>query len=271
MKKYSILPGFWPCFIYMSFYLILIVIIPLGGLLYNASNIDYNNYLKIILEPRVIASIRLTFMISFYAALFNSFFGFLVSYVLVRYDFWGKKIIDAAIDLPFALPTAIAGIALSTIYSDTGWLGRYLTSWGIEIVFNKAGMVLALIFVTLPFVVRTTQPVLIALDKDIESAAASLGASKFTIFTKIIIPTMIPSVLTGFALAFARGLSEYGSVIFISSNLPKISEIISLVIINNLEQYDYPAAVAVASLMLIVSFVMLLAITFLQRFSSRYI
>ncbi|MFN7038080.1 MAG: sulfate ABC transporter permease subunit CysT [Alphaproteobacteria bacterium] len=269
-KKNNVLPGFWPCFTYTIIYLFIIVILPLSGLIVYTMELSFDKFISILSEPRVISSFKLTLRVAFLAAIFNSFLGLIISWVLVRYKFFGKKIIDAMIDLPFALPTAIAGIALTNIYAQNGLIGKHLTKFGLKIAFTPLGIILALMFVSLPFVVRTLEPILQDFDSEVEEAAASLGASRFYIFVKIILPNIMPAILTGFALAFARGLSEYGSVIFIAGNIPKFSEIVPLVIITKLEQYDYNGATAIALVMLIISFILLLLINMLQKYSNRH-
>jgi sulfate transport system permease protein len=228
------------------------------------ASLSWQEFWHIVTEPRVMASYRLTFGASFIAACFNAVFGLLVAWVLVRYSFFGKKIIDALVDLPFALPTAVAGIALTALYARNGWLGQYLEVWGIKVAFTPLGVIVALTFIGLPFVVRTVQPVLQDLELEVEEAAASLGASRWQIFRFIIFPSIAPALLTGFALAFARGLGEYGSVVFIAGNMPMVSEIVPLLIITKLEQYDYTGATAIAAVMLVASFILLLIINLLQ-------
>ena len=221
--------------------------------------------------PKVVASYKLSFGASLIAAFANVFFGLLVAWVLVRYQFFGRKILDALVDLPFALPTAVAGIALTTVYSKTGWIGQFLVPLGIQVAFTRLGIVIALTFIGLPFVVRTVQPILQDLESDMEEAAVSLGANRWQIFTKVILPELWPAILTGFALAFARGLGEYGSVVFISSNLPMKTEITPLLIIHKLEAYNYSEAASIAVVMLVASFILLLIINLTQRWSSRHL
>lgn len=268
-KQRSILPGFGLTLGFTLTYLGLIVLIPLSATFLKASSLSWPAFWHIVTSPRALASYRLTFGASLIAALINLFFGMLVAWVLVRYDFPGKKIFDSMVDLPFALPTAVAGIALTTIYSTHGWVGRYLDSIGIKAAYSPMGVVIALTFIGLPFVVRTVQPVLEDLDKEMEEAAASLGANRWQTFSRVILPAVLPAALTGFTMAFARAIGEYGSVVFISGNMPMKTEITSLLIITRLEQYDYAGATAIAVVMLVVSFVMLLAINLLQRWSSR--
>ncbi len=254
---------------YTLFYLSIIVLLPLSALLIKTSALSWEHYWQIISEPRVVASYKLTFGASLLAALINLFTGLLVAWVLVRYQFYGKRFIDAMVDLPFALPTAVAGIALATIYAPNGWIGQYLEPLGIKIAFTPIGIVIALTFVTLPFVVRTVQPVLQDLEHELEEAACSLGAGRWQIFYKVIFPTILPALLTGFALAFARAIGEYGSVIFIAGNMPFVSEITPLMIISKLEQYDYLGATAIAVVMLVVSFALLLLINGLQWWTAK--
>ncbi|WP_293936483.1 sulfate ABC transporter permease subunit CysT [Iodobacter sp.] len=268
-KQPSVLPGFNLSLGYTLFYLSIIVLLPLSALLIKTSALSWPHFWQIISEPRVVASYKLTFGASFLAALINLVTGLLVAWVLVRYQFFGKRFVDALVDLPFALPTAVAGIALATIYAPNGWIGQYLEPFGLKIAFTPIGIVIALTFVTLPFVVRTVQPVLQDLEHELEEAACSLGASRWQIFYKVIFPTILPALLTGFALAFARAIGEYGSVIFIAGNMPFISEITPLMIISKLEQYDYLGATAIAVVMLVVSFAMLLLINGLQWWTAK--
>ncbi|MEJ2792858.1 sulfate ABC transporter permease subunit CysT [Iodobacter sp. LRB] len=268
-KQPSVLPGFNLSLGYTLFYLSIIVLLPLSALLIKTSALSWEHFWQIISEPRVVASYKLTFGASLLAALINLFTGLLVAWVLVRYHFYGKRFIDAMVDLPFALPTAVAGIALATIYAPNGWIGQYLEPLGFKIAFTPIGIVIALTFVTLPFVVRTVQPVLQDLEHELEEAACSLGATRWQIFYKVIFPTILPALLTGFALAFARAIGEYGSVIFIAGNMPFISEITPLMIISKLEQYDYLGATAIAVVMLVVSFALLLLINGLQWWAAK--
>ncbi len=263
-KQHNVLPGFHLSLGFTLFYLSLIVLIPLSMIFLKTASLSWQEFWHIVTEPRVMASYRLTFGASFIAACFNAVFGLLVAWVLVRYSFFGKKIIDALVDLPFALPTAVAGIALTALYARNGWLGQYLEVWGIKVAFTPLGVIVALTFIGLPFVVRTVQPVLQDLELEVEEAAASLGASRWQIFRFIIFPSIAPALLTGFALAFARGLGEYGSVVFIAGNMPMVSEIVPLLIITKLEQYDYTGATAIAAVMLVASFILLLIINLLQ-------
>ena len=267
LKQRSILPGFGLTLGFTIFYLSLIVLIPLSAAFVKASSLTWPQFWHIVTAPRALASYRLTFGASFIGASTNLFFGLLVAWVLVRYKFPGRGLLDSLVDLPFALPTAVAGIALTTIYSSHGWVGRYLDSVGIKAAYSPLGVVIALTFIGLPFVVRTVQPVLEDLEKDVEEAAASLGATRWQTFMRVILPAVIPAALAGFAMAFARAVGEYGSVVFISGNMPMRTEITPLLIITKLEQYDYAGATAIAVVMLVVSFVMLLGINLLQRWS----
>lgn len=268
LKQRSILPGFGLAMGFTLLYLSLIVLIPLAALFLRTMALSWEQFWTTVTAPRVIASYRLSFGASLVAALINALFGLLVAWVLVRYHFPGKRIVDALVDLPFALPTAVAGISLTSIFAKTGWIGQYLEPWGIQVAFTPLGVIVALTFIGLPFVVRTVQPVLEDLDVEIEEAAASLGASRWQTFTRVILPVLFPVLLTGFALAFARALGEYGSVVFISGNMPMHTEITPLLIITKLEQYDYTGATAVAVVMLVTSFVLMLLINLLQRWSS---
>ncbi|MDW5444314.1 MULTISPECIES: sulfate ABC transporter permease subunit CysT [unclassified Polaromonas] len=265
----KVLPGFGLTLGYTLFYLSIIVLIPLSALLFKTFSLSWEQFIAAVTSPRVMASYRLTFGASLIAALVNLVFGLLVAWVLVRYKFPGKKIVDALVDLPFALPTAVAGISLTAILAGNGWIGQYLEPLGIKLAFTPAGVVIALIFIGLPFVVRTVQPVLEDAEKELEEAATSLGATRLQIFTKVILPHIAPALLTGFAMAFARAIGEYGSVIFIAGNMPMISEITPLIIIGKLEQYDYAGATAVAVVMLVISFVLLLVINALQAWQRR--
>ena len=268
-KQPSVIPGFGLTLGYTVFYLSLIVLVPLSALFFKTTNLGWAEFWRIVSDPRVVASYRLTFGASLTGALINAVFGFAVAWTLVRYTFPGKKIIDAMIDLPFALPTAVSGIALTAIYAPNGWIGQYLEPLGIKAAFSPLGVTIALTFIGLPFVVRTLQPALEDLDSAVEEAAASLGASRIQTFARIILPTVLPALLTGFALAFARALGEYGSVVFISGNMPMQTEITALLIITKLEQFDYPGATAIAMVMLVASFAILLFINLLQWWSSH--
>ena len=265
-----VLPGFNLTLGYTVLYLSLIVLIPLSALVFKTFTLTWDQFWVAVTSPRVMASYRLTFGASFLAALVNLVFGLLVAWVLVRYKFPGKRIVDALVDLPFALPTAVAGISLTALLAGNGWVGQFLEPHGIKLAFTPAGIVIALIFIGLPFVVRTVQPVLEDTEKELEEAATSLGATRLQTFTKVILPSILPALLTGFAMAFARAIGEYGSVIFIAGNMPMISEITPLIIIGKLEQYDYAGATAVALVMLAVSFTMLLVINAIQAWARRF-
>jgi sulfate transport system permease protein len=265
-----VLPGFGLTLGYTLFYLSLIVLIPLSALLFKTFTLTWPQFWEAVASPRVLASYRLTFGASFAAACVNLVFGLLIAWVLVRYKFPGKKIVDALVDLPFALPTAVAGISLTALLAGNGWVGQYLEPYGIQLAFNPNGVVIALIFIGLPFVVRTVQPVMEEIDREIEEAAATLGATRFQTITRVLFPGLAPAIVTGFALAFARGVGEYGSVIFIAGNLPNVSEIAPLLIIIRLEEYNYPAATAIAAVMLLFSFVMLLVINALQAWQRKH-
>ncbi|MFN5350765.1 MAG: sulfate ABC transporter permease subunit CysT [Polaromonas sp.] len=264
-----VLPGFNLTLGYTLFYLSLVVLIPMSALFFKTFSLSFDQFWAAVTSERVMASYRLTFGASLIAALVNLVFGLLLAWVLVRYSFPGKKIIDALVDLPFALPTAVAGISLTALLAGNGWLGQYLEPLGIKLAFVPAGVVIALIFIGIPFVVRTVQPVLEDFEKELEEAATSLGASRLQIFTKVILPHIAPALLTGFAMAFARAIGEYGSVIFIAGNVPLVSEITPLIIIGKLEQYDYAGATAVAVVMLVISFALLLVINALQAWQRR--
>jgi len=268
--KRSVLPGFGLSLGFTLSYLGLIVLIPLSAAFIKAAGMSWADFVSAVASPRVLASYRLSFLASLAAGLVNSFFGLIVAWVLVRYSFPGKRVVDALVDLPFALPTAVAGIALTAIYSKNGWVGQYLEPHGIKVAFTEIGVFMALTFIGLPFVVRTIQPVLSELEPEIEEAAASLGASRWQTITRVILPELMPPLITGFALSFARALGEYGSVVFISGNMPMRTEITPLLIITKLEQYDYHGATAIAVVMLVASFTLLLIINLLQKWSRRY-
>ncbi|OQW41236.1 MAG: sulfate ABC transporter permease subunit CysT [Proteobacteria bacterium SG_bin4] len=268
-KQHSILPGFNLALGFTLLYLSLIVLIPLSAAFIRTAELTWPEFWAIVTTPRVLASYRLTFGVSFAAALVNAVFGLLVAWVLVRYHFPGKKIVDALVDLPFALPTAVAGIALTALYSGNGWIGQHLEPLGIKVAFTPLGIFVALTFIGLPFVVRTVQPVLEDIEAELEEAAATLGANRWQTFTRVIFPVLFPALMTGFALAFARAIGEYGSVIFIAGNMPMISEITPLLIVTKLEQYDYAGATALSVVMLVISFILLLIINLLQWWSRR--
>ncbi|HSV83437.1 MAG TPA: sulfate ABC transporter permease subunit CysT [Ramlibacter sp.] len=265
----KVLPGFNLTLGYTLLYLSLIVLIPLSALVLKTFTMSWDQFWAAVTSPRVLASYRLTFGASFIAACVNVVFGLLVAWVLVRYPFPGKRIVDALVDLPFALPTAVAGISLTALLAGNGWIGQYLEPLGIQLAFNPNGVVIALIFIGMPFVVRTVQPVLEESEKELEEAAMCLGATRLQTFTKVILPSIMPALLTGFAMAFARAIGEYGSVIFIAGNMPMVSEITPLIIIGKLEQYDYAGATAVAVVMLLFSFLLLLVINGLQAWQRK--
>jgi sulfate transport system permease protein len=264
-----VLPGFRMTLGFTLFYLLLIVLIPLSGLPIRTASMGWEAFWAAVADPRVVASYRLTLTSSFLAACTNGLFGLLVAWVLVRYDFPGRRLIDAAVDLPFALPTAVAGITLTTLYAPNGWLGRPLAAYGIPVAFTPTGITVALVFIGLPFVIRALQPVIQELDVEVEEAATSLGARRWQVIGRVILPYLLPAWLTGVALAFARAIGEYGSVVFISGNMPMRTEITPLLIVTKLEQYDYAGATAVAFVMLVMSFVLLLVINLLQGWSAR--
>ncbi len=268
-KSPGLLPGFSLSLGFTLVYLSLIVLIPLGFVIVKGAGLGPSGLLKIITDPRVLASLRLSFGMAFVAAVINAIFGVIVAWVLVRYKFPGRAIVDAAVDLPFALPTAVAGIALATLYSPRGLVGSFLGLFGIKVAFTPLGVGVALVFIGLPFVVRTVQPVIAELDREIEEAAATLGASRFTTITRVILPPLIPSILTGFTLAFARAIGEYGSVIFIAGNMPGLSEITPLLIVIKLEAFDYIGATGLALVMLAASFVLLLLVNLIQAWTQR--
>ncbi|MFZ1547170.1 MAG: sulfate ABC transporter permease subunit CysT [Candidatus Nitrotoga sp.] len=268
-KAHSVLPGFNLALGFTLLYLSLIVLIPLSSLFFKTATLGWGGFWEVATGERVLASLRVTFVASFAAAVLNAIFGLVIAWVLVRYTFPGKRIVDALVDLPFALPTAVAGITLAMLYAPNGWIGHYFAEHDIKIAYTPLGIVVALTFIGLPFVVRTVQPVLADVEAEVEEAAASLGASRWDVFRRVIFPSIYPALLTGFALAFARSIGEYGSVIFIAGNMPFISEIAPLLIVAKLEQYDYAGATAIALLMLIISFVLLLAINGLQWWSNR--
>jgi len=264
-----VLPGFKLTLGYTLLYLGVIVLLPLTALFVKSFSLTWPEFWTAVASPRVLASYRLTFGASFLAAAVNAVFGFLIAWVLVRYEFFGKKVVAALVDLPFALPTAVAGISLTALLASNGWVGQYLSAYGIDLAFNPKGVVIALIFVSLPFVVRTVQPVLEDAEKELEEAASCLGANRLQTFVHVILPAVAPALLTGFAMAFARAVGEYGSVIFIAGNMPMVSEITPLIIVSKLEQYDYAGATAVAVVMLLISFVLLLLINALQSWQRQ--
>lgn len=267
--KQNVIPGFGITLGFTLAYLGLIVLIPLSAVIWKTTDLTLAQFWATISEPRVVASLKLSFGASLIAAAVNAVFGLILAWSLVRYSFPGKKIVDTLVDLPFALPTAVAGIALTAIYAKNGWLGQYLEPLGIKIAFTPIGIMVALVFIGLPFVVRTVQPVLEDLDKEIEEAAASLGANRAQTVFKVVLPIILPALLTGFALAFARAVGEYGSVIFIAGNLPMVSEIAPLMIITKLEQYDYSGATSIAVVMLFLSFILLLVVNTLQAWTAK--
>lgn len=269
-NKNNALPGFGPTLGYTVFYLSLVVLIPLSALVFKTAGMTWDTFVSVVTSPRVMASYRVTFGSAFIAAIINALFGTVTAWVLVRYRFPGKRIIDALVDLPFALPTAVVGITLATVYSPNGWIGSFLEPRGIKIAFTPAGIVVAMTVIGLPFVVRTLQPVIEDIEKDAEEAAVCLGANRLQTLRHVLVPLLLPSILTGFALAFGRAIGEYGSIIFIAGNMPMVSEITPLLIITKLEQFDYGGATAIALVMLTVSFAMLFAINMLQRWSRRY-
>jgi len=269
-KSFSVLPGFNLALGYTLLYLSIIVLIPLAAVFVKASEFSLAEFWAVVTADRVVASYKLSFGASLLAAIINMVFGLMLAWALVRYTFPGKKIVDALVDLPFALPTAVAGIALTALYAKNGWLGQFIEGeLGIKVAFAPLGILIALVFIGLPFVVRTVQPILEDLETELEEAAASLGANRWQTFRHVVLPILLPALLTGFALAFARAVGEYGSVIFIAGNIPMVSEITPLMIITKLEQYDYTGATAIAVVMLIFSFIMLLAINGLQAWTTK--
>ncbi|WP_029012403.1 sulfate ABC transporter permease subunit CysT [Niveispirillum irakense] len=269
-RERSIIPGFGLTLGITLFYLTIIVLIPLAALVLRPWEMGLAGFWEAITQPRVLAALRLSFTTAFFAAAINAVFGLGVAWMLVRYEFPGKRIVDAMVDLPFALPTAVAGIALTSLYAPNGWVGQFLDPLGIKVAFTPLGIVVALTFIGLPFVVRTVQPVLEELDAELEEAAACLGATRWETFTRVIFPLILPALMTGFALALARAVGEYGSVIFIAGNMPLVSEIAPLLIVIKLEQFDYAGAAAIGVAMLILSFAMLLVINLLQRWNRRW-
>ena len=268
-KTFRVLPGFGPTLGYTLAYLSLLVLIPLAAVFLKTAELTFAEFWNVVTAPRVVASYKLSFGMSLLAAAINAVFGLMLAWALVRYSFPGKKLIDALVDLPFALPTAVAGIALTALYAKNGWIGQFLEPLGIQVAFAPLGVLVALVFIGLPFVVRTVQPILEDLDTELEEAATSLGAQRWQAFRHVILPIVFPALLTGFALAFARAVGEYGSVIFIAGNIPMVSEITPLMIITKLEQYDYTGATAIATVMLILSFALLLLINGLQAWTAK--
>jgi sulfate/thiosulfate transport system permease protein len=269
LTKHSVLPGFGLTLGYTLMYMGVVILLPLSALFWRSASLTLDRFWEIVTDPRVMASYRLTFTTAFVAALVNAFLGFIVAWSLVRYTFPGRKILDALVDLPFALPTAVSGIALTAVYAKNGWIGQWFEPLGIQTAFSPLGITIAMTFIGLPFVVRTLQPALEELDAESEEAAASLGASRLATFLRVIFPAVLPALLTGFALAFARALGEYGSVVFISGNMPMKTEITSLLIITKLEQYDTAGATAIAVVMLVASFILLLIINLLQWWAGE--
>ena len=268
-KRHNVLPGFGLSLGYTLFYLCLIVLIPLSAAFIRTSSLTWEQFWGIVTTPRVVASYQLTFGASLIGATINAVFGLIVAWVLVRYSFPGKRLLDALVDLPFALPTAVAGIALTGLYAQNGWIGSLLAPYGIKVAFTQLGVIVALTFIGLPFVVRTVQPVIEDLERELEEAAASLGASRWQTFVHVILPVILPALLTGFALALARAIGEYGSVVFIAGNIPMKTEITPLLIITKLEQYDFVGATALAVVMLVISFCILLVVNLLQWWANR--
>lgn len=269
-RSAGVLPGFGLAMGFTLAYLGLVVLIPLAALVLKTTVLTWGQFWGIVTEPRVVASYKLTFGASFIAALLNSFFGAVVAWVLVRYEFVGKKLVDAMVDLPFALPTAVAGITLTALYAPNGWIGSLLAPLGVQVAYAPLGIIVALTFIGLPFVVRTLQPVMESLDPEMEKAAVSLGAGRWYTVTRVVLPALVPAWITGFSLAFARAVGEYGSVVFIAGNMPMKTEITPLLIITKLEQYDYAGATSIAVVMLTVSFAMLLGINGLQAYTGRH-
>jgi sulfate transport system permease protein len=268
-KKPSVIPGFGLALGFSVTYLCLIVLIPLAGLVLKTSTLGWAEFWKIAMDGRTLAALRVSFGLSLLAAVLNAVFGFIVAWVLVRYEFPGRRVLDAIVDLPFALPTAVAGIALTALYSRNGWIGHLIEPLGLKIAYTPKGIFIALVFIGLPFIVRTVQPVLEDMSREAEEAAATLGATRRQTFVRVVFPVLLPALLTGFALALARAVGEYGSVIFIAGNIPFVSEIAPLLIVIRLTEYNYAAATAVATIMLAISFVLLLFINLLQAWSGR--
>jgi sulfate transport system permease protein len=268
-KQRSVMPGFGLTLGFAIFYLSLIVLIPLAGIGWRSASLGWDEFWRLALDPRLLGALRTSFWTAFVAAAINVVFGVIVAWVLVRYRFPGRRIVDAAVDLPFALPTAVAGIALTAIYAPNGMIGQLFQPFGIRIAYTPVGIIIALIFVSLPFVVRTVQPVMEELNREVEEAAATLGASRFQTVFRVILPGLTPAILTGFALAFGRAVGEYGSVIFIAGNIPFVSEIAPLLIYIRLEEFNYPAATAIGAIMLVLAFIVLLTINLIQAWSRR--
>ncbi len=268
-RRPSVIPGFGLALGFSVAYLTLIILIPLSGLAWRSASLGWDQFWSIATDERVVQSLKLSFGTSLVAAAVNVVFGTIVAWVLVRYRFPGRRIVDAMVDLPFALPTAVAGIALTTLYAPKGWIGSLFMPLGIKIAYTPLGIIIALVFIGLPFVVRTVQPVMEEIDREVEEAAATLGASRFQTITRVLLPGLAPAIVTGFSLAFARAVGEYGSVIFIAGNLPFRTEITPLLIVIKLEEYNYAAATAIAAIMLMISFVMLLVINLLQSWSRK--
>ncbi len=264
-----VLPGFGPSLGFALVYISLIVLIPLSATFIKAAGLSWQEFWSVSTTPRVLASYRLTFGAALLAALVNAAFGLVVAWVLVRYRFPGKRLVDALVDLPFALPTAVAGITLAALYAPNGWLGSWLAAYGIKVAYTPLGIIVALIFIGLPFVVRTVEPVLQEMEREVEEAAVSLGANRWQTFRRVIFPAIMPALITGFTMAFARAIGEYGSVIFIAGNMPMFSEITPLLIVSRLEQYDYAGATAIAVVMMVISFTLLLLINLFQAWQSR--
>ena len=269
LRQPSVLPGFGLTFGFTTFFLSAMVLLPLAALVLAAASMTWSDFVHVVLSPRALGSFRLSFGASFLAAAINLVFGFIIAWTLVRYEFPGRAIIDALIDMPFALPTAVSGIALTTVFAQNGWIGRYLEPWGVKVAYTWLGVTLALTLISMPFAVRAVQPALLEVQRDLEEAAETLGAHRLYVFRRIILPTVLPALLTGFTLAFARALGEYGSVIFIAGNLPMKTEITPLLIVIHLEEFDYQGAAALGVVMLVISFVVLLAINLLQTWGRR--
>lgn len=268
-RQSSVLPGFGLTLGYTITYLFLIILIPLAGLVWSTAKLGLADFIAIATDSRTLNALRVSFGTAFLAAMVNAVFGVVIAWVLVRYRFPGRRFVDAIVDLPFALPTAVAGIALTALYSNRGWVGSWFEPFGIKIAFTPTGIVIALIFIGLPFVVRTVQPVMEEIDRQVEEVAATLGANRFQTITRVLLPGLYPAILTGFALAFARGVGEYGSVIFIAGNIPYVSEIAPLLIVIRLEEFNYAGATGIATIMLIISFAMLFVINLIQAWSRK--